>query len=298
MACEFLDAFTDLDESERILEDSSMAGSGLDLAVPAAHARVERIHRMQTEKPFISLTAEESANSKARPCSCFVGPTVEMFESHDKVEVRNIFCIGRNYVEHALELDNPVPKEEPVIFLKSSSALSPWSPSTASMAFSDEVFHHEIEVVLLVGEHVPLGSLSAGNETSCVQGVGLGLDLTRRGKQSELKQKGLPWTLAKSFAGAARVTPLAPIADAGDLRELSFELEVNGEVKQTGHCKQMIFNIPSQLRYLNSFLPLSPGDLIFTGTPAGVGPLRKGDSMRMRFLSPPSLAHMDFRTEL
>ena len=123
-------------------------------------------------------------------------------------EVRNVWCIGRNYVEHARELGNAVPTEEPVLFLKASSACRPLS--AGPIAFESETFHHEIEMVLLVGEHVPLGGLTAERDpTACVRAVGLGLDLTRRGKQAELKKAGLPWTLAKSFAGQASMRPRA-----------------------------------------------------------------------------------------
>ena len=117
----------------------------------------------------------------------------------ERSEVRNVWCIGRNYVAHARELGNAVPTEEPVIFLKASSACRPLS--AGPIAFESETFHHEIEMVLLVGEHVPLGGLTDRDPTACVRAVGLGLDLTRRGKQTELKKAGLPWTLAKSFAG-------------------------------------------------------------------------------------------------
>ena len=119
----------------------------------------------------------------------------------ERSEVRNVWCIGRNYAAHARELGNAVPTEEPVIFLKASSACRPLS--AGPIAFESETFHHEIEMVLLVGEHVPLGGLTAADRdpTACVRAVGLGLDLTRRGKQTELKKAGLPWTLAKSFAG-------------------------------------------------------------------------------------------------
>jgi len=224
-------------------------------------------------------------------------PSVELLRStldvaECRVPVQNIWCIGRNYVEHAKELNNPVPDQEPVIFLKSSSAMSP------CLAFANEVFHHEIELVVMVGQHTPLGSLTVGKEYSCVRGFGLGLDLTRRGKQSELKQKGLPWALAKSFGGAAAVTPLVPLTESCKLEEQAFELQVNGQVKQIGHVKDMIFNIPAQLRHINSFVPLLPGDLLFTGTPQGVGPLQEGDVTRLRFLSSPLLANLDFTATL
>merc|ERR1712087_119684 len=104
---------------------------------------------------------------------------------------------------------------------------------------------------------------------------------------------GLPWTLAKSFCGGALLSPFTTAA-AVDLADISFELHVNGERKQQGHVSQMIFDVPFQLRYLNSFVPLLPGDIIFTGTPSGVGPIARGDSLRLSFLTPRSLAHLSF----
>jgi len=199
------------------------------------------------------------------------------------VPITNVWCIGRNYVEHAKELGNAVPTEEPVIFLKSSSAVRPLE--SGLLAFADETFHHEIELVLLVGKHVPLGALAVGQEVDCVSAVGLGLDLTRRGKQSELKKAGLPWTLAKSFCGGALLSPFTTVPTT-DIAGISFKLNINGEVKQSGHVSQMIFDVPSILRYLNSFVPLLPGDLVFTGTPSGVGPVRQGDTLGLSFLTP------------
>ncbi len=196
--------------------------------------------------------------------------------------VKNIYCIGRNFVEHAQELNNPVPEEEPVIFLKSSGSLRDLRPDTTAMAFEDEDLHFEAELVLLLGEHVPLNKLAAGRELSCIQGFGLGLDLTRRGKQSELKKAGLPWTASKSFGGSAVVSPLIQPGPDEKLADVAFSLDVNGKERQYGHVSQMIFDIPSQLRYLNSLTRLLPGDLVFTGTPKGVGECRKGDSFEMK----------------
>ena len=202
------------------------------------------------------------------------------------VGARNIYCIGRNYAAHAIELNNAVPTEEPVIFMKSNAALR--GLEDERLAFSDETFHFEAELVLLVGEHVPLGALAAGRELECLKAAGLGLDLTRRGKQSELKAAGLPWTLSKSFEGSAIVGPMLPLDDNFALEETSFELKVNGKVRQTGHVDRMIFSMPFQLRYLNASTALLPGDLLFTGTPEGVGELVKGDRFSLRFLSGPA----------
>ena len=129
-----------------------------------------------------------------------------------------------------------------------------------------------------------------------------------RGKQTELKKKGLPWTLAKSFCGAAQLTPFAPLDGSFELSDVAFQLDVNGAVKQSGHVNQMIFDVPFMLRYINSFAPLLPGDLVFTGgtrvesgrvarpqprlaiapgTPEGVGPITQGDRFRLQFVRGP-----------
>ena len=211
---------------------------------------------------------------------------VKLARGSAPVPVRNVYCIGRNYAEHARELGNAVPKEEPVIFLKSSASLRGLAAPPESVAFAEETFHFEAELVLLVGSHVPLGTLVEGREEECIRAVGLGLDLTRREKQRVLKKAGLPWTVSKSFAGSAVVAPLIN-RDEMDLSEISFALAVNGKQRQQGHVNQMIFDIPSQLRHLNQLSPLLPGDLLFTGTPEGVGEIRLGDEFTMRFLSGP-----------
>ena len=138
------------------------------------------------------------ASSHTSHISHFPHVTLDMgARTRAPVTVRNIYCIGRNYVAHAHELGNEVPSE-PVIFTKSSAALR--ALGGGELAFSDETFHYEAELVLLLGQApVPLGALQEGRELECVQGFGLGLDLTRRGKQSELKRAGLPWTVSRSL---------------------------------------------------------------------------------------------------
>ena len=209
--------------------------------------------------------------------------------------VRNIYCIGRNYAAHARELGNAVPTEEPVIFMKSSAALrgldgSPKDPreKTPPLAFPDEDFHHEIEMVTLIGKDVELNGLYPGRETECITGIGLGLDLTRRPVQDVLKKAGKPWTTAKSFAGSAIVGPIVQWEKSEyGLDELGFELSVNGKLRQKGDTSNMIFDVPSQLRFINSLVPLLRGDLIFTGTPEGVNTLRKGDKFVMSWTKGP-----------
>ena len=231
-----------------------------------------------------------------RALSTLLAPTlphVEVFSMIAKktkhpITARNIYCVGRNYEAHAVELGNEVPKEEPVIFLKSSAALrglESTSASHSSIAYAEEEFSYECELVYLVGTHVPMGELKPGEEYSCIEAVGLGLDLTRRSKQTELKGKGLPWTLSKSFHGSAIVSPMLRVDHTVDLANLSFALDVKNRRRQEGHINQMIFDVPYLLRFLNSFGALLPGDLLFTGTPEGVGKIKQGDSFSMKFLT-------------
>jgi 2-keto-4-pentenoate hydratase/2-oxohepta-3-ene-1,7-dioic acid hydratase in catechol pathway len=192
-----------------------------------------------------------------------------------------IYCVGRNYAEHAAELNNPVPGE-PVIFTKLPHALR--LPEEAGrLAFPEETFHHEAELVVLLGRDVPRGA-QAGWES--VRAAGLGIDLTRREVQNGLKSKGLPWTIAKSFEGSAIVAPLLPLALFTEPEATSFELAVNGETRQRGDTREMLFKLPVILTHLATLGPLAAGDLIFTGTPKGVGPLKRGDRFTLRLLDP------------
>ncbi|MCB9684441.1 MAG: fumarylacetoacetate hydrolase family protein [Alphaproteobacteria bacterium] len=195
------------------------------------------------------------------------------------VEVGTVYGIGRNYALHVAELGNAIP-EEPLVFLKARTSVRGLAPSP--MAFADEAFHHELEVVLLIGRPVQLGE-DPGWEA--VEGVTLGLDLTRRTVQSRCKEKGLPWTTAKSFAGSAVLAPFLPRSAVSTEASLGLTLEVNGELRQRGRTELMLFPVPVLLRHLASLAPLEPGDLVFTGTPEGVGPIRVGDGFRMRLES-------------
>jgi 2-keto-4-pentenoate hydratase/2-oxohepta-3-ene-1,7-dioic acid hydratase in catechol pathway len=181
----------------------------------------------------------------------------------------NVYCIGRNYSEHVKELGNEIPKE-PVVFLKAPSALRPMNSS--ELACSEETFHHEIEIVLLVKEHKAMGERA---DMSLISAMTLGLDLTRRELQNELKAKGLPWTLAKSFAGSGILHAFQKLP--GDHSAIDFSLKVNGELRQTGSSKDMMFDFRRILNFLLKYQDLHPGDVIYTGTPPGVAGFKKGD---------------------
>ncbi|MEQ1503993.1 MAG: fumarylacetoacetate hydrolase family protein [Myxococcota bacterium] len=189
----------------------------------------------------------------------------------DTHPVGAVYGIGRNYAAHAKELGNAVP-EDPVVFLKVPASVRGLAP--APMAF-DEAFHHEVEVVLRIGRGVPLG---AAGSWADVAAIAIGLDLTRREVQNRCKEKGLPWVPAKSFAGSAVVGPFVPLGRIGDPDRIGFGLTVNGEPRQRGVITGMTFPVPRVLTHLASLAPLEPGDLVYTGTPEGVGPIRRGDA--------------------
>ncbi|MFC4161121.1 fumarylacetoacetate hydrolase family protein [Chitinimonas lacunae] len=192
--------------------------------------------------------------------------------------VANIYCIGRNYAAHAAELGNQV-EEEPVVFLKPTSALLPEGEPIRLPAFSNDV-HFETELVLLIGQGGK--SIAPHAAWSHIEGYGLGLDLTARDLQTVAKRKGLPWTLAKGFDGAAVLSEFIPAAAVTDPTTLSFSLDIDGERRQRGEIARMVFDIPTLLAYLSSRFTLQAGDLIFTGTPEGVGPLHSGNRLLLQ----------------
>ena len=203
-------------------------------------------------------------------------PIIEILNG-SQITPRTIYGIGRNYAEHARELANEIPSE-PIVFLKSISSLRPLHEG--GLGHPDEIFHHEAEVVLLIGKPLRLGRKATWDDVSA---IGLGLDLTRREAQAALKAKGLPWTKAKSFMGAAPVSPFVPLETFQKPDEIQFSLHVGGVLRQQGNTREMLNSATAIMNHLLEFTPLYPGDLIFTGTPPGVGPIRKGDSFALTF---------------
>ncbi len=179
----------------------------------------------------------------------------------------NIWCVGRNYADHARELGNSVP-ETPLIFLKAGSCLHK-GPTFELPSWTQEV-HHELEVAFQFDDQL---------ELNC---VALALDLTERHFQNQLKSKGQPWTLAKSFKGACPMSPSQSLKDLGGLAAIldwEFSLEVNDQVRQRGHLREMIYPLEVLTEYVKKHFPVSPSDWLLTGTPAGVAALKKGDRL-------------------
>jgi acylpyruvate hydrolase len=186
-----------------------------------------------------------------------------------------IIAIGRNYAEHAKELNNPVPTI-PVIFMKPDTALLKDNKPFYHPDFSEDV-HHEIELVLKVckeGKHVD-EKFAAGYYDE----IGLGIDFTARDVQSRHKEKGLPWELAKAFDGSAPISNFIPKANLGDLYNLNLRLDVNGQTRQDGTTKDLLFSFESIIAFVSRYITLKKGDLIFTGTPAGVSKVAIGDHL-------------------
>ena len=188
-----------------------------------------------------------------------------------------IFCIGRNYLEHIEELSNQRPAE-PVIFMKPGSCLTTVGSPIAYPVNGNDL-QHEVEIVYRVGK---AGQFDSSRElTEHLDGVTIGLDLTLRDVQSELKKKGLPWEKAKAFDGSAPIGKFVPVDKATRFDNLSFGCRVNGIERQSGNSGLMIFNIAKLLAAISRIWDLVPGDLIFTGTPAGVGSLEIGDEIEI-----------------
>ncbi len=199
--------------------------------------------------------------------------------------VHRIYCVGRNFAEHAQEMGASAPASKaargrPVLFLKPADAIVtdgvvPYPPGTAQL-------HHEVELVVALGRDAPPGVLDPRDAEALVFGYGVGLDLTRRDLQAAAKAKGLPWDTGKAFDGSAPVSELVPARDAGDPHALALSLQVNGQLRQHGALSDLIWNVPEILHELSRLYALRAGDLVFMGTPAGVAALAPGDAFEAR----------------
>ncbi|MCC7333295.1 MAG: fumarylacetoacetate hydrolase family protein [Flavobacteriales bacterium] len=186
-----------------------------------------------------------------------------------------IICIGRNYTEHAKELNNNMP-DEPIFFMKPDTALIQSRNPFVYPSFSKDI-HHEVEIVVKInkiGKHIEEKfAHTYYNEIS------VGVDFTARDIQQICKEKGLPWEKAKSFDGSAPVGKFVAIQNFENINNINFSLYINGEPKQQGNTKDMVFTINQLISYVSKFVTLKIGDIIFTGTPSGVGPIKIGDKI-------------------
>ncbi|HWV14854.1 MAG TPA: fumarylacetoacetate hydrolase family protein [Cellvibrio sp.] len=193
------------------------------------------------------------------------------------VAVANIFCVGRNYAAHAAEM-NSAPLPTPMIFLKPTSAIAFEQEAITLPAFSQDI-HYETELVLLIGKSG--NNIAKADAWDYIAAYGIGLDLTARDIQTQAKRDGHPWTLAKGFRGAACVSQFIPSSQLKNPEHCHFSLQQNGEVKQRGDTSLMLFDIPTLIEYISNVFGLVQGDLIFTGTPEGVGKLNPGDKLEL-----------------
>ena len=205
-----------------------------------------------------------------------MAPSVEIAGASTRFPVHRIYCVGRNYAAHAREMGADPAREPPFFFSKPADAVVPngapvpYPPRTANL-------HHEIELVVAIGEggrNIPVASALAH-----VFGYAVGNDLTRRDLQAAAKDKGQPWDTSKGFDHSAPITAIRRVADVGHPSRGAIWLEVNSQPRQRADLCEMIWSVPEIVSELSTLYELKPGDLVFTGTPAGVGPLVRGDSL-------------------
>ena len=203
-------------------------------------------------------------------------PSVDVLGTDARFPVHRIYCVGRNYAKHAREMGMDPDREPPFFFSKPADALVangtpvPYPSRTSNL-------HHELELVVAIGAGGRDISLSGA--LTHVYGYAVGLDLTRRDQQFAARDKGRPWDVAKGFDQSAPVSAIRPAADMGHITQGAIWLEVNGEERQRANLSEMIWSVPEIVAELSTYFELRPGDLVFTGTPEGVGPLQRGDSV-------------------
>jgi 2-keto-4-pentenoate hydratase/2-oxohepta-3-ene-1,7-dioic acid hydratase in catechol pathway len=193
----------------------------------------------------------------------------------DSVSVGKVLCIGRNYADHAAEMDRDVP-DEPMVFLKPPSALVRSGAAVQLPPQSQDV-HHEVELVAVIGQKGKDISRSAALDH--VTGYAVGLDMTARDLQADAKERRHPWSVAKGFDTFAPLGPIQPAEVVGDVQDLTLRLAVNDETRQEASTRHQIFSVRALVHYCSQIFTLSPGDLLYTGTPSGVGPVHDGDHL-------------------
>lgn len=204
-------------------------------------------------------------------------PTVEIAGSDRRFPVRRIYCIGRNYAKHIAEMGNDPERTPPVFFCKPADAIVP-SGAEIPYPMHTRDLHHEIELVVAVGKAGR--NIPADQALSHVFGYAVGIDLTRRDLQKIAKDRGQPWDSAKAFDNSAPLSPLHPASILGHPQSGRIWLAVNDEIRQDADLDALIWSVPECLAELSTYFVLAPGDLVFTGTPEGVGPVAAGDRLR------------------
>lgn len=190
--------------------------------------------------------------------------------------IRRIYCVGRNYAEHAREMGHDPDREPPFFFMKPADA-AVQAPVTLAYPTATSDLHHEIELVVALAS----GGTNIASEDALrhVFGYAVGLDMTRRDLQAEAKKLGRPWDMAKGFDSSAPISPIRPVSEVGHPASGRISLKVNGELRQEGDLAQQIWNVPDTIAYLSTLVELKGGDLIMTGTPSGVAAVGSGDEL-------------------
>jgi fumarylpyruvate hydrolase len=203
-------------------------------------------------------------------------PSLPVAGSQRRFPVGRIFCVGRNYAEHAREMGHDPDREPPFFFMKAPNSIVQ-SGSTIEYPVATKDVHHEIEMVVAIGKGGK--TIPVEKALDHVWGYAVGLDMTRRDIQGEAKKVGRPWEMGKSFDESAPCSALRPVTEIGHPAKGEIWVKVNGQIKQQGDLSQQIWSVPEQIAYLSGLVTLQPGDLIFSGTPSGVGPISKGDKL-------------------
>ncbi len=204
-------------------------------------------------------------------------PTLPIVDSDEVFPVRRVYCIGRNYAAHAIEMGHDPDREPPFFFQKNPDNLDTSGEFPYPVKSSD--VHHEAEMLVALksgGTNIPVASA-----LDHVFGYGLSLDMTRRDLQGQAKKMGRPWEIGKAFERSAPAGPIHPVSSVGHPDKGSVLLKVNGEARQEGDLNQLIWKVPEMISYLSDYFELAPGDVILSGTPAGVGPVEVGDEMEL-----------------
>ena len=205
--------------------------------------------------------------------------SVPVVGSKDRFPVHRIYCVGRNYEEHAKEMGF-TGREPPFFFMKPADALVVVeADSTGTMPYPSltKNFHHEIELVVAIGTGGK--NIKAADAYKHIYGYAVGLDMTRRDLQGEMKKQGRPWCIGKAFDHSAPIGPITPAAQAGDAHIAEISLQVNGQDRQRSHVSRLIWNIAETIEQLSAAWELQPGDLIYSGTPEGVAAVVAGDTL-------------------
>jgi fumarylpyruvate hydrolase len=203
-------------------------------------------------------------------------PALPVAESNQMFPVGRIYCVGRNYADHAREMGHDPDREPPFFFMKPADAIVQNGASIPYPQMTKDL-HHEIEMTVAIGKGG--ANIPEDKALEHVFGYGVGLDMTRRDLQTEAKKMGRPWEMGKAFDNSAPCTLLKPVSMVGHPAKGAIWLKVNGAVKQKGDLADMIWNVPEMIAFLSNLITLQPGDLIMSGTPAGVGPVQGGDKL-------------------